>query len=61
MNSNFGATFTFWDKISGTFYLPDNLEFTDLGTPNMEKDPYLKKNFLLRFFHLKTFSLTKRK
>jgi len=61
MNSNFGATFTFWDKIFGTFYLPDNLEFTDLGTPNMEKDPYLKKNFLLRFFHLKTFSLTKRK
>lgn len=50
---NYGSTFTFWDKIFGTYYLPDNLEFENLGLYNGEKDEAFKGgHYLSRFFCL---------
>ena len=60
IRSNYGVTFTFYDKIFGSYHLPEDLHFNDLGLPD-KNDPIYKKNTLFRYFYLPLYNRDNKK
>jgi sterol desaturase/sphingolipid hydroxylase (fatty acid hydroxylase superfamily) len=51
LRSNYGLTFTFWDKIFGTYNFPDDIKIEDFGLIEKEGEEFDKKNPIVKYFY----------